>query len=130
MPTKRALIADAYAELGVAEYAFDLQPEDLQIALRRLNSMLSAWAGKGALIEYNLPGLLDDEAETPAWATDAIVAGLAISLAPTIGKAVSGETRMKLHDGMSVILSKTALPMERQIAGYAGAGNWWKTLPH
>jgi hypothetical protein len=33
--TKRQLVEGAYAEIGMASFVFDLEPEDLQSALRK-----------------------------------------------------------------------------------------------
>ena len=44
--TKRQFVTAALEEIGLASYVFDLQPEQLQSALRRLDAMISEWNGK------------------------------------------------------------------------------------
>lgn len=45
--TKRDIVAMAFEEIGLAGYVFDLQPQQLEGALRRLDSMMATWNGKG-----------------------------------------------------------------------------------
>jgi hypothetical protein len=43
--TKREFVVQAFSEIGLASYVYDLQPEQLQTALNRLDSMLATWNG-------------------------------------------------------------------------------------
>jgi hypothetical protein len=52
MPTKRDIITDAFAELGLAEYIFDLQAEQLETAKRSLDRMMALWSGQGIVVSY------------------------------------------------------------------------------
>ena len=45
--TKRQFVAQAFEEIGLASYVFDLTPEQLQSALRRLDTMMAAWNALG-----------------------------------------------------------------------------------
>ena len=45
--TKREYIEQAFEEIGLASYVFDLTPEQLQSALRKLDAMLAEWNAKG-----------------------------------------------------------------------------------
>jgi hypothetical protein len=53
--TKRQFITAAFEEIGLASYVFDLQPQDLQTALRRLDAMMAEWNGKGLRLAYPIP---------------------------------------------------------------------------
>ena len=44
MWTKREFITQAFEEIGLAAYVFDLTPEQLNSALRRLDAMVGGWA--------------------------------------------------------------------------------------
>lgn len=68
--SKRQFVAAAFEEIGLASYVFDLQPEQLQSALRRLDAMIADWNGKGIRLGYPLPGSpqysdLDEPSEVP-----------------------------------------------------------------
>jgi hypothetical protein len=137
MTTKRQLIEAAHAELGLADYVFDLPTEQLQLALRRLDAMMADWNGMGLRLGYAIPGSveggdLDTDAGVPDRAWEAIVTNLAIRLAPSFGKQVSPETKGAAERGLSMLLGKV-LPPEMQLGRIpAGAGNrqWrWQLDP-
>jgi RNase H-fold protein (predicted Holliday junction resolvase) len=54
--SKRQFVEAAFAEIGLASYAFDLQPQDLEQVLRRLDAMMAEWNAKGIRLGYPLPG--------------------------------------------------------------------------
>lgn len=133
--TKRQFVDAAFAEVGYASYAFDLDPEQLQEALRRLDAMLATWNGQGIRLGYLIPSSpedssLDDESGVPDSANEAVYSNLAIRVAPIIGKIVSQETRSTARAAYQVLLSRAAMPEEQQLPGSmpAGAGNKpWRT---
>lgn len=93
--TKRQFVTEAYTELGMADYVFDLQPEQLQSACRRLDAMLAEWNGRGIQIGFPLVTSpentdLDTETGAPDWANEAIILNLAVKLAPMHGKQING----------------------------------------
>jgi hypothetical protein len=52
--TKREIVQNAFEEVGLASYAFDLQPEQFQAGLRRLDNMMATWNSRGLRIGYPL----------------------------------------------------------------------------
>mgnify|MGYP003525752305 CR=1 FL=1 len=52
--TKRQFVTQAFEEIGLAAYVFDLTPEQLQSALRRLDSMMASWNAKGIRLGYQI----------------------------------------------------------------------------
>lgn len=137
MTTKRQLIEAAHAELGLADYVFDLPAEQLQLALRRLDAMMAEWNGMGLRLGYPIPGSveggdLDTDAGVPDSAWETIVLNLAIRLAPSFGKAVAQETKAEAKRGFNMLLGKV-LPNTMQLGRIvAGAGNktWrWQLDP-
>lgn len=128
--TKRQFIEEAFAEIGLASYVFDLSPEQLQAALRRLDGMLAMWNGKGVRIGYPLPESpqdsdLDAETGVPDRANEAIYTNLAIKLAPSYGKQVLTETKVTAKNAYNLLLQRAAMPSEMQFPDTlpAGAGN-------
>lgn len=128
--SKRQFVTAALEEIGVAAYSFDLQPEMLQSALRRLDSMMADWNGKGIRLAYPLPSSpqfsdIDAESEVPDSANEAIITNLAIRVAPSYGKQVMPETKAHARDGYQTLLNRAALPPQQQMPGSmpSGAGN-------
>ncbi|CAB4168923.1 Tail accessory factor GP4 [uncultured Caudovirales phage] len=128
--TKREFIRQAFEEIGLASYDFDLSPEQWQSALRRLDSMMALWNAKGIRLSYPLPSSyndsdLDEETQVPDSALDAIISGLAIRLSPSFGKIVSPETKALFKNAYDTLLIKAAQPIEMQMPGNLpmGAGN-------
>jgi hypothetical protein len=109
MTTKLELIEDAYAEIGLANYVFDLQPEELTAALNRLDRMAAGFDARGIRLGYNLPSSAgasstNDIAGIPDWAEDAFITNLALRLAPSKGKQVSPDLRTAARAGYKTLL--------------------------
>jgi hypothetical protein len=128
--TKRQFISEAFAELGLADYVFDLNPEDLQRALRRLDSMLAEWNGKGIRLGYPIPSNpddsdLDEATGVPDSANEAIIVNLALKLAPGYGKTPAQDSRVAAYKAYNVLLSRAAIPpqMQYSIGLPSGAGH-------
>lgn len=133
--TKRQFVEQAFEEIGYATYAFDLQPEQLQAGLRRLETMVATWNGKGIRLGYPLSSNpadanLDDATSVPDAANEAITSNLAIKIAPIVGKTVSAETKMTARNSYMQLLSRFTIPNEMQFPSSLpiGAGNKpWRT---
>lgn len=133
--TKRELIAEALAELGLGE-SFDITPEEQQTALRRLDTMLAVWDGKGIRLGYPLPAStdasdLDQDSNLPDAALEPVYLNLALRLAPGYGKAVSIDTRRNARDGYDRlhIVAAQPLPPQQPNTMPRGAGNKpWRPL--
>ena len=128
--TKRQFIEQAYGEIGLADYIFDLEPEQLQNALRKLDMMMAQWNSKGIRLGYPMPSSpkdsdLDSDTGVTDDANEAIALNLAIRLAPGHGKAVSVETKAFAKEAYMTLLSKSTFPIEMQYPASLpyGAGN-------
>jgi len=89
--TKRQFVEAAYEELGLASYFFDLQPEQLNSALYRMDAMVAGWDANGISIGYPIPSTqadssLDDDSGVPDFAIECIYQNLAVRIGRTIGK--------------------------------------------
>ncbi len=118
--SKRQFVAAAFEEIGLASYVFDLQPEQLQSALRRLDAMIADWNGKGIRLGYPLPGSpqysdLDEPSEVPDSANEAIITNLAIRIAPGYGKVVMPETKAVAKDSYNTLLQRATAPIPQQM---------------
>lgn len=119
--TKREFITQAFEEIGLASYVFDLTPEQLQSALRRLDAMIAGWNANGVRIGYPLPGSpsasdINVDSGVPDFANEAIYLGLALRLAPAYGKTVSPETKQLADMAYNSMANQIAMPTpERQM---------------
>ena len=121
--TKRQLVEQAFEEIGLAAHVFDLTPEQMESALRRMDTMVAGWNSNGVRIGYPLPSspgasTLDQDSGVPDFAIEAIFLGLACRLAPSYGKTVSQETKAWSDAAYSNMANQVALPTpERQLPG-------------
>jgi hypothetical protein len=151
MWTKLDVIRQAFSEIGKGAYEFDLQPEDLQNALRKLDAMMAAWGGAGGVrigyaggdgkglgatvgfvsvttktVEEGAPGFASDlgtDTTVPDWAYEALYLNLALRLCPDYGKTPSPLTVTHARNALEAVRSRTTPVATRRIGGYAGAGN-------
>ena len=128
--SKRQFITAALEEIGLASYVFDMQPEQLDTARRRLDAMMADWNGKGIRLGYPIPsspqdGDLDEETNVPDSAYEAIICSLGIRLAPSYGKTVMAETKVVAKQGYDILLQRATYPLEKQLPNTmpSGAGN-------
>jgi hypothetical protein len=128
--TKKQLIESAFEELALAGYVFDLDADQLEAALRKLDTMMAAWSGVGIAIGYLLPtspdaSNIDDDAGIPDTAVEAVYMNLAVKLAAGRGKTLTVETRNAATRGYTVLLGAAVAPAPGHCSGLplAGAGN-------
>lgn len=128
--TKRQFVYAALEEIGMASYVFDMSPEDLERGLRRLDTMMAEWNGKGIRLGYPIPGSpqdsdLDELSEVPDSANEAIITNLGIRLAPSYGKTVSPDTKFIAKQAYNTVLARATFPPKMQLPTSmpSGAGN-------
>jgi len=114
--TKRQFVDAALEEIGLASYTFDMQPEQLESARRRLDAMMADWNAKGIRLGYPLPsspedGSLDEETLVPDSAYEAIICSLGIRLAPSYGRVVMMETKATAKQGYDILLQRATFPL-------------------
>jgi hypothetical protein len=117
--TKRQFVVQAFEEIGYASYTYDLQPEQLQAGLRRLEALMGTWNGRGIRLGYPLTNNpdsaeLDVSSNVPDAANEAIYTNLAIRIAPIVGKTVSMETKQAARSAYMELLSRFTKPQEQQ----------------
>ncbi len=133
--SKRQFVEAAFEEIGLASYVFDLQAEQLESALRRLDAMMADWNGKGIRLAYPVPGSpqnseIESPSDVPDWANEAVITNLAVRIAPGYGKTVMADTKATARSAYQTLLSRATMPPEQQLPSTmpAGAGNKpWRT---
>lgn len=127
--TKRQLVEAAMAEIGLASYAFDLMPEQRELALRRLDSMMAEWNTRGLRLGYPVPDNpadsdIDADSNVPDAAWEAVITNLAIRMAPSYGKQVNVATATTARHALNTILARASMPSEMKLPAMpSGAGN-------
>lgn len=130
MWSKRQLIDEAYGELALQGYVFDISPEEQQTALRRLDTMMATWEARGVRVGYPFPSSpddsdLDEDSGLPSSAVETVYLNLAIRLAAGKGKQLSVDTRRTAGQGYDTLLWAAAQPIPQQLPNTLprGAGN-------
>lgn len=118
--TKRQIVMESLAEIGLASYDFDVAPDELQRALRRLDALAASWTKSGIRLGYPLPTSpqdadLDENTEVPDDAVQPLMYELAVQLAPGYGKEASRTTQLKAAENYRSLLSKATQPPKRQL---------------
>jgi hypothetical protein len=118
--TKRQFIEGAFEEIGMANYVFDLQPEQLQSALRRLDAMMMEWNAQGIRLGYPIASSPQDsdlsmETGTPDSAWEAVITNLAIRIAPGYGKPVADGTKTIAKNALNTLMQRATFPLEKQL---------------
>lgn len=117
--TKRQIIEQAFEEIGLASYIFDMTADQFQSALRRLDLMVYSWYQRNIRVGFPLPNNPNDshieqQVDTPGTANEAIVLNLAVRLAPSYGKTLAPETKATAKALYEQLLSDAAQPYEMQ----------------
>lgn len=129
--TKRQIIEQAYEELGLAAMFYDLQPEQIESARRKMDSMVAGWSTKNIQVGYPLPSEanssdVDQETNVPDYAVEALYLNLAIKIAPSHGKALIPETKIAAKAAYNTVLQKAVSnppKMKYSCELPSGAGN-------
>lgn len=117
--TKRQFVTQAFEEIGLAAYVFDLQPEQMDSARIKLDAMMASWASNGVSLNYPLPqnqdgGDLDDDTGVPDFANETIYLNLALKLAPSYGKQISNLTMISAKNAYDqLVRSQITVPEMR-----------------
>lgn len=128
--TKRELVLQAFAEIGLPYYSYDLKPEQLQTALNRLDSMMASWNADGLRLGYALASSpsttdLDQDSGLPDAANLAVYSNLAILVGSAIGKVASDQLKKTARESYNALSAKfVQVPQRLRPSDIpAGAGN-------
>lgn len=109
MTTKYDLVVAAYENLGLAEYVFDLQPEEIASGVKRLDRMMADFDARGIRLGYPIAAIAAAPSPTqvisiPDWAEDPVSLQLSLRIAPTIPKQVSMDVKKSAREGYRTLL--------------------------
>jgi hypothetical protein len=126
--TKGELVNDAFNEIGIADYEFDVTASQSVAALRKLDSMMAGWDARGIKLSYPVPSgsngsNTDEDSNIPDSAWEAVVLNLALRIAPSFGKNVSIQTMANAKFALNTLFSMFAQAPEMQLPSMPrGAG--------
>jgi len=117
--TKRQFIDMALEEIGVASYEFDISPEELQSALKKLDAMMATWNARGIRCGYPIPSspensTLTEETNVIDAANEAIYLNLAVRIAPSLGKMAMRDTKVNAKASYKSLMNVCSETQEMQ----------------
>lgn len=127
--TKGAIVRQAFEELALAGYVYDLTDEELAAGLRRLDTMMATWGSQGLRVSYAISAepdgsSLSDASGLPLAAVEAVYLGLAVRLAASKGKQLAPSTKVAAKAAWDALLARQATDdvREQQLRGGVPAG--------
>ncbi len=127
--TKKQIIEQAFAEIGIASYTFDTTADERENSLRILDTMMAQWTTRGIVFDPIYPatvnpgeGDIDDETNAPNDAVSAMYTNLALRVAPGFGKTPSNKTVKDAASGYSLLAQAIPIPTIQMVGMIAGAG--------
>ena len=111
--SRKDFIDGALEEVGFASYTFDIQPEQYEGAMRRLDALMGEWNSRGIRLGYPIPsspgsGKLNDQTDVPDHAWQAVVTNLALRIAVMFGKQPMLSTIAAASDGVTNLLREAS----------------------
>lgn len=111
--TKRLVVDMAYDEVRMAVPEFQVNPNELNTVLTKLDMLMDEWKVSGIDLGYNAPSIpgngdLEDPIGIPNAALHSVALYLALRVSPAFGKTLSGETRAAMALSMSNLRGMTA----------------------
>jgi len=137
--SKRQLVEQAFTEVSLNGWEFDITADEKDVALRRLDALMYELASRDVNLSYNFPtamgeGSLNDALGVPDGAFFGLAIMLAKRLCPTMGKTMSTESRMALNDAQKAVYGiGQTIPAVNFANGTAwGSGNkpWSSRYPY
>lgn len=133
--SKREIIQRAFSDIGYGLEGFDIPPAKMEDALRILDTLVAEWnvTPMGYPLHDNpADSDLDEDSGIPLSFVNGVVAGLAVRLAPTIGKEASLSIQRAASQGKAAITRIQSKPPARAIDTTmtpAGTGHFIYTPP-
>lgn len=123
MATKRFLCEMAFNEIGLANYVFDIDPQEMTSMINRLDGMMATWEVAGLRLGYKrtlnpLDADPDQDSGLPDIANESVWTNLAVKAAPSYGKNTSMDTKINAKQSYDLLLGLAASnPPQVQLKG-------------
>lgn len=114
--TKRQLILSALDAAGVQTVEYDVEPENLELCLRRLDAMMATWNSGGVTLGYPIPSSpefssLDQDSNLSPQSIEPVIDNLCGRVAPIFGKQATPDTKRSAKAALKSL--KTANSLDR-----------------
>lgn len=117
MQTKQEIVQAALEEIGIASWAFDIQPEQYKSAAQRMDDMVAEWQANGILLGFNMGGDLAEDSGLVGKDVSAVKLNLAARSASSYGKVPSAELKLAAANAYQTLVVDWARPRPRGIPG-------------
>lgn len=135
--TKGDIVSEAFAELALAGYVVDIDPDEQAAALRRLDTMMATWQSQGLRVSYAISADpqgsdMADDSGLPLECVEAVYMGLAGRIAAGKGKMLPPSSKAIIKASFDALVSRQASgdTMEQQIRSGVPRGSGskpWRT---
>jgi len=134
--TKAEIVSAAFGELALADFDFDITPDEQQACGRRLDAMMATWQGQGVTVPYAFsagPDVdLTQDSGLPLNAVEAVYTSLALRQAASKGKAVPASLKASAkhaYDSLASVVAHAEVTQQQYRAGTPrGSGSKpWRT---
>lgn len=96
----------AFAELGLGEWEFDLQPDEIQSVIRRLDFMMALWSSKGIRLGFDSTSTdPDTDSSVPDVAVQAVYLSLALLISGSFGKQLPPSSLAMQREAYDYVLA-------------------------
>lgn len=109
--TKKQLLEASFDEIGMANYVYDITPEQLIPALYKLDAMVENWQANGIYLSYPThqnptDSTLDEDSNIPGFSVAAVYMNYACRLANSYGKVITDELKKQARETYSLMLNR------------------------
>lgn len=111
------VISDAYSRMRISGLTLEPTPEDLELALTRLEDMMAMWESRNIIINYNFEDIPDPNTLTSVKAAykNAMSSNLAIELIPDFNKEVPAVLYRQASASLDNVSGRVALERINQV---------------
>lgn len=116
--TKRQILNLTYRMMGLADYEFNVTPEEWSTALFAMDAQMATWRTNNLDLNYNAPAVigesdLDDPSGIPDDAVLPVGSALAFVVAPAIGKTLTAECRVTAGLALNALRARYSVTPQR-----------------
>ena len=132
--SKKQLLIQSFTEIGLADYVYDLTPQEMNSALLVMETLIAEWEGLGIRLNYPIcfepsDANINADSGLPMYAIAAVYLNTAVRIAASYGKVVQKETILNADTALRTLYVSFTQPPLMQYPGTipAGAGNkYWR----
>ena len=101
---KLDIINMAFDELGLSGYIYDLEPEQLELANKKISAMIASWSLGSVRTQWRFNTPYTDDADIANNIVEAVYLNAAVRLAPSLGKVATQDTKLAAKKALEAII--------------------------